>query len=318
MSETTRVIRPVPFAAAQLVSTNAVNPDAAWSAGTYAVGARVTHSVYDSDLQQILPHQFESLINANSGTPGVDADKWIDLGLANTVAMFGRTNASRRTTRAGSLQVVLQPAGYTTALGLFGLQGGSVTVEVLELVGGVYQPMQAETRSLSARSVTTMLEYLFEPRVSVKGMVFEGLPGFPGSGNRVRITVEGETAGIGAICYGPTVELGYSPNYGASSEITDFLGVERNDFGDLVGLIRRAPYASTKSFTIQVDKAKVKRLEATVEALLQTPTVWIGNGNDAAYASLLVVYGVYDSAVIVVPGPSHSVMDLRVIGVASN
>ena len=100
MSETTRVIRPVAFTAAQLVSTNAVNADATWSAGTYAAAARVTHSVYDADLQQILPHQFESLIDSNTGTPGVDADKWFDLGLANTVAMFGRANASRRTTRA--------------------------------------------------------------------------------------------------------------------------------------------------------------------------------------------------------------------------
>ena len=318
MSCATRVIRPVPFTAAQLVATNATNPDALWAAGTYASGAKVTHSVFDTDLQQTLPHQFESVISGNTGTPGVDADKWADLGLANTVAMFGRVNATRRTTRATSLQVDIEPASFTTAIGLFGLQGESVTVQVLRLVEGVYGVEHTETRSLSARYVNTMLEYLFDPWVQLNGLLFDGLPVFPGEASRIRIIVEGATAGIGACCYGPTVDLGAAPNYGASSEITDFLGVERNDFGDLTNLLKQAPYAKTVSFTVQVEKAQVKRLDATIAALLQTPTVWICNGADAAYDTLLVVYGVYDSAVVVVPGPTHSVIDLRVIGVASN
>lgn len=318
MSCSTRVIRPVPFTAAQLVTTSATNPDALWTAGTYASGAKVTHSVFDADLQQTLPHQFESVISGNTGTPGVDADKWQDLGLANTVAMFGRVNATRRTTRATSLQVDIEPAGFTTAIGLFGLQGETVTVQVLRLAAGIYFPAHTETRSLSARYVTTMLEYLFDPWVQLNGVVFEGLPVFPGESSRIRIIVEGATAGIGACCYGPTVDLGAAPNYGASSEVTDFLGVQRNDFGDLINLLKQAPYAKTVSFTVQVEKAQVKRLDATIAALLQTPTVWIGNGADAAYDTLLVVYGVYDSAVVVVPGPTHSVIDLRVIGVASN
>lgn len=309
----TRVIRPVEFVPAQLVSTNAVNPDPVWVAGSYALGALVTHTI-DSGGGVMLPHQFESLEAANTATPGADASKWLDLGLANTVAMFDRTDVSRKSSRADGLTVVIQPGSYVDAIGLYGLLGDEVTVEVLDYDGTTIVSTQSE--SLSGRTVTSMLEYLWEPRVQIERANFEGLAAFPG--RRLRITVDGDVAAIGAACYGPMLILGLPPNYGAAWELTDFLGVERDGFGNLKKLLPQAPFADTESITVMVPNARIPQVRAGLTKLLQTPTVWIGDGGNEAYRTVLNVLGVFDSVSLAIPYPSYSVLDIRVIGVTTN
>lgn len=307
-----RVIRPLEFAPAQLVSTNATNPDAVWAAGSYALGAKVTHNVTSAGVT--LPHQFESLVAANTATPGTDATKWLDLGFANTVAMFNRKDVSRKTSTAGSLVVVLGLARYTDSLGLFGLEGDSVTVEVLESDG--ITVVDTRTEELVRRSVTTLLEYLWEPFLQLERAVFEALPIFPD--RLLRITVAGATAAVGAACSGVMKTLGHEPEYGATWELTDFIGVERDEFGNLTDLFPEAPYADTVSLAIWVEKGLIPGLKAEVSALRQVPTVWIGNGGDNDYRSVLVTLGVFDNVSLVISDKTESLLDLRVIGVTTD
>lgn len=312
MTAATRVIRPVAFAPSHLISTNAVNPNPVWTAGSYAIGAMVTYSI-DNGTGIVLPHQFESLVASNTAVPGSDAAKWLDVGLANTVAMFECVNVSRRTSRAGGLSVLIKPGAYVDSIGMYGLSGDLLTLEVLESDG--ITVLIAQTESLSGRSITSMLEYLWEPRTQIERANFDGLAAFPG--RYIRITITGAEAAIGAVCYGTMVALGLSPNYGASWELTDFLGVERDEFGNLKRLFPQAPYADTESLTVMVPTGIIKKVKSVLTSLRQTPTVWIGDGGANEYRTVLNVLGVFDSVSIAIEYPTYSVLDVRVIGVSA-
>lgn len=314
----TRVIRPILFTPDQLVSTTALWADPLWTAGTYGVGDKVTWGVYDDDLKQVLPHQFESVVTGNTVTPGTDSSKWLDLGLANTYAMFGRVNVSRRTTRDESLEVILQPSGWTNAIGLFGLKGRLVNLQVLHKVAGVYVVAQNYLEYLSIRNVTGMLDYLYEPFEQKERVVFEDLNVFPGSESRIRIYVDGEEAAIGATCYGPVAILSDPPEYGASIKMNDYLGVARDSFGNLTSLFPEAPFSDKVALTALVKKEMLAKLQATLKKLRQTPTVWIGTGGDSNYNTLLKVYGVYEEFDLIVEYDSHSVLDLQIISTATD
>lgn len=318
MCEGTRVIRPIMFTPAQLVSTTANWADPLWVAGTYGLGARVTWSVWDDDLLQTLPHQFESVISGNTAVPGTDSSKWLDLGLANTYAMFGRINVSRRTEDVDELIVELQPSGWTNAIGFFGLKGRDLMVQVLHKIDGVYTVVQSFAKNLPVRQVTNMLEYLYEPFGQLDRVVFEGLNVFPGAESRIRIHIIGAEVAIGAVCYGSLATLADAPRYGASTGMTDYLGIERDDFGNLLKLFPEAPFSDNVKLTALVKKELIAKLNTTVKALRQTPTVWIGTGGVESYSTILIVYGVFEKFDVIVEYDSHSLLDLSLVSVATN
>jgi hypothetical protein len=200
------------------------------------------------------------------------------------------------------------------SLGIFGLVGDSVSVEVLESDGTTV--VDTRTEDLLGRNVTTLLEYLWEPFLQVERAVFEGLPVFPD--RLLRITVEGSTSAVGAACYGVMKTLGHEPEYGATWELTDFLGVKRDDYGNLTDLFPEAPYADTVSLAIWVEKGLIPALKAGLAALRQVPTVWIGNGGEDAYRSVLITLGVFDQVSLVISDEIESLLDLRVIGVTTD
>ncbi len=311
MRTDTRVIKPLEFAPAQLLSTTATNPDPVWSAGSYARGTKVTFNKTVNGVT--LPHQFESLADANTATP-IDATKWLDLGYANTVAMFNRKDVARATRATGILTVVIAPGTYTDSLALFGLVGNLVTLDVLEADGTTV--VESRSEDLLDRAVTTMLEYLWLPFLQKERVVWEALPLFPG--RLVRITVEGEIAAIGAACYGQMKTLGLPPQYGASWELTDFIGVTRDQFGNLTDLFPEAPYADTVNLTVWVARDLVPALKAVLTSLRQVPTVWIGSGGLDPYRSVLITLGVFDQVSLAIPYPKFSILDLRVIGVTTD
>jgi hypothetical protein len=192
--------------------------------------------------------------------------------------------------------------------------GDSVSVEVLESDGTTV--VDTRTEDLLGRNVTTLLEYLWEPFLQVERAVFEGLPVFPD--RLLRITVEGSPSAVGAACYGVMKTLGHEPEYGATWELTDFLGVKRDDYGNLTDLFPEAPYADTVSLAIWVEKGLIPALKAGLAALRQVPTVWIGNGGEDAYRSVLITLGVFDQVSLVISDEIESLLDLRVIGVTTD
>lgn len=305
-----RVIKPIRFDSTQLVSTTAMN-DATWVAGSYALGAKVTKDVANA-VGVVLPHQFESLIAANTDVPGESAN-WLNQGYANTVALFDATNMARKTSAATELVMEIAPASYATAIGLFGLEGDHILLEVLGFDGVTV----VDTRELTlfTRVVTTMLEYLWTMPTRIERAVFEDLPVFPG--RKIRITLTGGIAAIGGCVYGSVVELGLPPRYGANWELTDFLGVKRDEFGTMEELKSEAPYADTISVSIEVEKARIPSVKAALVKLRQTPTVWVCDGGDDSYTNILTVLGVFDQVSLVVAYDTFSVLDVRVIGMSA-
>jgi len=319
--QASRVLMPIRWSAGQLISTTATNPDATWAAGTYTEGARVTHAIsYDGAT---VPHQFESLVAGNTATPGADPTAWLDLGPANTVAMFDpliRRQAprtwpliARKTRHTGSLQVVVQPAGRFHGVGLFGLEGNTLTLELLDELGAV---AYSEERSLLWRpDVVGMLSYLETPWTQLDRAVFVDLPAY--LGYRLRITVdagEGEAA-IGGLSYGRLMQLGDSPDYGATWQLDTYVRPERDDFGNFLGLIEDAPFSDLVNVTLQFDNGLSASLRQTFAELIYQPTVWLLAGGVRAHEPFLLVLGIFTTPGVTISYPTHDTLSLQVMGV---
>jgi hypothetical protein len=316
-----RVIEPVSWAPAQLISTNATNPDPAWSTGTYADGAQVTHPASYGGIS--VPHQWRSLADGNTTTPGADPTYWQDLGPANTVALFDpifpRTEprtwglVSRKTTRTGSLQMVVKPGAFASGLGLFGLQGNAVTVDVLAPDGTTV--VQTQSQDLRTRfGITGWVPWLWTRWEFRDRAIFTGLPCRPGHFLRITITApDGTPAAVGAAVYGRESVFAQGPEKGAQWSLATYLTPERDEFGNLLGVVRNAPRNDFISAQAWFDKGNTPSARAIFERLVNAPAVWVLSGDSDQ--SLLVALGFFNNLNVNHQG-LYQVASFEIIGAA--
>ena len=310
MSGYTRIVEPVKFVPSMMTSTTAVDPEPTWAAGTYAKGAVVLRQVLATKghmrgLPQL--RRFESLADGNTATPGEDVTKWLDVGPANTVAMFD-DKISTRTTAAGALAVVLAPGRIVTTVALFGLAGSAVTVTIKDGAAVTY----TETRSLVAENIANWFEYFTAPFEQAGRAMFDNLPCYASSTLEVSIASTG-AAGVGHVSFGQSFEIGSCPSTGAAVGTDDFSAKETDEYGDTEFVER--PYAKWQTLTLKVDKGQVNAVTRVLDRLRATPTVLIAS-DDPEYAEVLINFGWVGSHQMVLSQPMFSLLDVEFKGLS--
>jgi hypothetical protein len=274
------MVDPVDFAMGQLISTTATETLSTWTSGTYAAGAQV---VYPDSTG--ITRKWQSLVAANTATPGTDETKWKDIGPANRVAMFDNKN-STQTTTTNTLQVVIQPGSVVTSVGLFNLLGGSVRVEVLSAANVV---LYDKSINLAERKTANFTQYYFGGfGARLTQAIFGGLPLSITAKIRVTITGSG-TVGCGRMVYGRRQDLG-KVLMGAQPTFSDYSREEWDpDFGDYTWTVR--DFARGFSGRMVVHRAQLNNVWLTIIGARAKPTLYVVSENPD-FSETLVTLGV--------------------------
>jgi len=289
-----------------LVSITATNAQSAWAAGTYAKGAEVLRQVVATrGHMRGLPmlRVFESLEDGNTGTPGVDSDKWLDVGPANTVAMFD-DRISTETQQAGSddLVVRLAPGKTVTTVAMFGVKASRVRVQVFDDDVQTFD----QTQELLPDNVADWFQYFTAPVDQLASrLLFSGLPCYFYS--QILITFEGTDIAVGAVTFGESIELGTSPLLGAEIGMDDYSVKETNEYGET--LFEERDSADYQNLTVLVDKVRLNAVSVLLRRLKSMPTVLIGS-DDPDYAESLINLGWIGSHRLVLAYPNHALLDI--------
>ena len=292
-----KVIKPVPIADAQFVSSTAPETDhPAYAAGTnYAVGARVIY------LHKI----WQSVQTPNTGnTPGTNALYWAEIAPTNRWAMLD-TEISTQTALASPLSVVIKP-GYVNSLALFALEGTRLDVTVRDGLAGPV--VYTATKSLDGTLIADWYQYFFEPSVQLGEVVLTDLP--PYGDAHVTVTVSGAgTVKCGSLTAGTFYALG-DAQYGASAGIIDYSRKDTSAAG-VTTLVKRK-FSKRMSVQLSLDNAQMNKVQRVLADLRATPCVWIGT--DAAGYEPLTVFGFYRDFSIDVAYPTYSFCNLEIEG----
>lgn len=294
-----KVIEPVAFQEAHLLSTTAVETVAAYNAGTsYSIGNQV-HYLY---------RIYESLVNANVGnTPGVDPLKWANIAPDNRHAMFdGIVNT--QTSAASPLDVSIKPGQITTALALINIEGTALEIEMLDAPAGAV--VYTKVIDLDSSVILDWYYYFFEEFDFLDSVVVTDLPPYSNCVINISLT-SGATCKIGNTVYGNAIELGLT-QMGVNFGIRDFSIKETDQYGNTV-FTQRA-YSKRMEPTVYVENSRIRYIDRTLSRLRALPTVWIGS-EEYDY-SPLIIYGFYRDYNIDIPYPSHSMLRLDIEGLS--
>lgn len=291
-----KVIKPVTFTPAMLISSTAVETAPAWSAGTtYAKGAVVDYGL----------HLYESLVNSNTGnTPDTAATFWLQTGPDNTHAMFD-DSVSTQTTATGSLSVVLAP-GIVNSLALINMVGSTATITVNDGPGG--PEVFSRTFSLDGTILADWYQYFFEPYVQRQEVTLTDLP--PYANARVTVTITGAGAvALGNLVLGTFYVLGEALAK-PTLRTDDYSLVTTSEFGTTT-LTRRN---SSKRADVQLlfERGQMRKVYQILDELRATPCVWIAS--DRPDDSPLTVYGIRSGFSIVVEYATHCLANLELKG----
>lgn len=294
-----KVIRPTTMTPSMLVSSNAVELYAEWSAATtYAKGARV---IYQTRI-------YESLINSNINfQPGASPIQWLDIGPDNTWSMFD-SQVSTQTTTTTSLSVTVA-TGTIDSVYLGNIIGLSATITVRDGLGGpiVYQQKQG----LTGETVGDWYQYFFfDPLLLRNQAIFQGIPPFAGS--HLTIEVEGAgTVAVGMVTFGRVTMIG-STAYGASAGIIDYSRKDTDEFGKTT-FVQRA-FSKRLSASVMVPNTQLNRVQRLLYDLRAVPVVWLGNNDAPEFEEPMVVFGFYRDFSTDVAYPTVSFCSLEIEG----
>jgi hypothetical protein len=296
-----KVIRPVTFdQATMLVSSNAPNTYAAWSAATtYAKNAKVDYGT----------HYYNSLVNSNTNNipDVVGSTFWEFIGPDNTHAMFDGQISTETT--ATSPLIVTVKAGIVNSLALLGLTGKSVTVELRD--GGVDPVLYTKTVDLEGSIILDWYMYFFEPFLQISEVVLTDIP--PYANGYIKMTLSsGGNVAIGEMLVGTSYELGERAlEQGATIGIIDY---SRKDTDATTGLTTFVQRAYSKRMTGQflIENGSISGVQKILSSIRAVPSVFIGS-EDVDYATL-IVYGFYRDFSIDIAYPTHSFCRIEVEG----
>ena len=293
-----KVIKPVEYAGAMLISTNATNANADYNAGTsYSIGNRVTY------LETI----YESLVNANLGnTPSTSPTQWVEIGPSNKRAMFD-TQVSTQTTRATPLTVTVAPGTPFNSLALLNMYGTSVSITVTDGAGG--PTVYSQTISLVDDFAVDWYMYFFEPTALRGDVVLTDIPPYPSGRITVSLSAGSGNVSIGSMLFGTFYELG-GTEYGAGAGIRDYSVKETDEFG-VTTFVQRA-FSKRMEAQIFVENNRLTFMSRILSELRATPSVWIGADDDRF--SPLTMLGFYRDFNIDIAYPEHSLCRLEIEG----
>lgn len=253
-----KIIRPLVITPA-MVTTNAVNADADYAAGTtYADGGKATYS----------GRIWLSLQAANTGhEPGAAGSEawWSDAGPSNQWAMFD-DEVGTVTARADNITTTVSPLNADN-IALLNVQAGEVTVTSVYDGGEVYR----KTVSLWDSSlIADWAEYFFNPPEFRSEAVFLGLPPVPGQAVTITIAFPGDTAQCGLAVLGKEVDVGLE-KYGLNRSGIDYSNVTFDEFGK-ASITRRAYVRKVTTQTL-INNGELDRITRRLDALASVPVV---------------------------------------------
>jgi hypothetical protein len=295
-----RIVTPFNVDAGQLTTTNVVNSETDWSAGTYDLGEQ---AVDDNQVYKVVADP------STTDQPSVGAvaspPTWVLMGWSNQYRMF-RDGRDSFSSRDESIDVTLNFSEVVTTVGALGLQGISATLTVVDSVEGtVYD----ETISLVDIGVDDWWEYFFSPYEFQDTAIFDGLP--PYSGADINLSVDAasatDQARAGRVVAGFEQPLGVT-NYGVTVSILDYSTKDRDGFGNLILVLRRT--VRLVDYDAKVPTAQVDFVVRALERIAATPTLFIG---DALYSSS-ITFGVYRDFTQGINTPSLSDLTIQVEG----
>lgn len=276
-----KALEPITITDAILTSSTVPEPD------TGEVIYDAGDAPYSEGDVVIVDHwAYESLINTNNDVPPDQESNssWLFLGASNRWKPF---DLKRNKVSLGASPYVIEitPTERVAALALDGLVGNEVQLEVISTsMVTIYD----ESQNLSIRTVSNMLEYLFEPFRQLRRTAFMNLPlGQTGATYRITITGTGDV-GLSALGLGPVTNLG-PITYSAVDDALNFSRVTRDRDGNAV--LTPGKVVPTLIPPIFADKAAVPAIRGLRSRTGGVPIFWIGldDAEDPYYGSVFTL-----------------------------
>jgi len=273
------VIKPALVSPAMLVSSNATETYAAWSAATaYAQTARVVRSTTN--------RIYERMVTGTTATaPESDAANWFDYGPSNKFAMFDE-QVSTVTSAAGVLTVTVA-TGIIDSVALIGVNADSARLTLRDGLGGpvIYD----STVGLNGDLVGDWYQYFFsDPLIRRTQSVFQGLPPY-GSSHLTLTLTGGGLVSLGNLVFGRKYALG-DAEFGATAGLVDYSRKTTDAFG--VTTFVRREFSKRLTARLRIDNLQLNRVQRTLYSLRATPCVWLAS-DAPEFNEPLVVYGFY-------------------------
>jgi hypothetical protein len=293
-----KLIKPIPFQASHLISSNAVETYTAWNiATTYAKDAFVDYGTYI----------YQSLVNGNEGKqPDTSPAQWQLVGPDNTHAMFDN-QVSTQTTSTAPLIVTVQPLQIFNSLAFFNLDGTELIVNVYD--GSNPIPFYTKTVDLDDTIITDWYDYFFEPYDIAEDCVLTDIPPYMNAKVTMTLSKPSGSVSIGNFVYGNVYTLGLT-QYGASAGIKDYSVKETDEFGNTTFVER--PFSKRMQANVIIEKSKLNQVNKLLSSVRAVPTVWIGS-EDNSYKNT-VVFGFYRDFSIEIAYPTFNMMSLEIEG----
>lgn len=298
-----KVINPVTFVSGMLISTNATDPNPAYSAATtYAKDAIVSYNTFlYQSLQDSNLNKQPDLVTSSTW--------WIKIGSDNRYAMFD-LQVGQRTTRTTNLTVTIAPGQIIDSVALIDINALTAKLTVRNGLAGpiVYE----QIAGVSGATVIDWYTYFFsDPLQPITQVVFQNIPPYVNA----HITLEldgqiGDTVSIGEMIFGSLSVIG-TTQYGVSAGIIDYSVKETDEFGNTLFVER--PFSKRLSAQVHLPNSQLNRVQRLLYNLRAKPCVWIAT-DDPILQEPSIVFGYYRDFSTEIAYPSHSMCNLEIEG----
>lgn len=261
-----KVIPPLTITAAMLTASNVAEPgtgETAWVSGT-------TYAVGNVCISTTTHRKYERLV-AGAGTtpPQDDPLNWRDAGPTNKWAMFDLARSSQTELAGGSIVVQITPGRRINAIGLVGLFGASVRLQMHVGATSIYD----RTVNLLLRNTTTWSQYCYGAFKVLKSLVRFDLPMSAGAVLTITVAPTNGMARCGGVVLGMAEDLGTIVDEPVSDQL-NFSKVTRDDFA--VATFVKRPGVPQVQHRVRAPVARLDRLRELRDDLDATPALYSG------------------------------------------
>lgn len=282
-------------------------PEAVWDdEETYAEDDRVI-SVADHQV-------YQSLAGANLNNPLTDTDWWVRVQPTNRWAPYDGSISTVAICGAEAWWT-LSFAQRIDAFAAFGLAGDSLELAATWATGSPGLPWSREV-SLDGSIIQNWRDYWFGQRQQLRSLFMMDVPNF--FGPNFTVTVHGDVipGEVGAFAFGNQQWIGDLKHGSAQLGIRDLSRVEEDDFGNDILVPRR--FRRNFDGLLLLPNTDIERVRRIFEALRTTPAAWIGVAGVDELSETTSVYGFVKEWSIEIAYKTHSLIRLRLEGLAQS
>lgn len=252
---------------------------------------------------------YESLQDANQGNPpGASEDWWLEVASTNPWKPFDLKVGSQ-VRRTGSIGYEFLP-GAVEGLALFNMVAHSVNIVLTDPDIGVVYDTSIEL--IDNSHIFDWYSYVFGEFIMKKNIGVTNLPYYPLATLELSVSVNDESfVSCGEIVFGKVTDIGQT-QYSPTIEIVDYSKKDIDAFGNFI--IVKRPFSKRVSIDTLVANSRIGNVQNVFEENRASPTVFIPTEEDALMGPYLT-YGFYNRFSIVTQYPSHSIINIEIIGI---